>query len=611
MRNHVATMRTRRWIALAAALGGAVATGAVALPSARSAPAAPCVLPGAKPLWIDYGQGGVPAPVRAVFSRPGVIVAASGIPLPRAYRSKGASVVHFELKLPRLVGQPSAPADPATIQAKADDLYRRATVTTQCTTPTVALNELAGAGIATPWSATNTTYRANVLALVRRLAERGARPVLLIPGKLYVQGDAAAWWRNVASVADLVYESYYNADGIDRLGRIVGPRRVRLGQRSVIRTFTRAGIPVSRLGFMLGFHAEPGTLGRENLQPREKWFRVVKWQTNAARQVAVDSGTSSIWTWGWAVFGPKGVDPDKADAACVYLWTRDPALCDGPAVAGPGFNRSRVEGTILIPTGVTCISAAGKLRESGIAALAKHLKSRPAALTGLFARHALRKAFPVAGGEIAAFEREVIARSFGGAREAYLAELTRLGASLAIAQGAIADELRRRRMADQIAQGAAPAGRTVLTWTGDLTAAEADTATCRRDDLPGSGDFPASNRREIASAPLLQRLPFLVGDTIAPATPAGLVVTRTGAAVTLDWADSAEPDTIGYLVHRATTPGGPYTQLTPLWLPQSTFVDRAPPAGTTPLYLVRAVDASGNTSEPTPETPPAAPPPPA
>jgi hypothetical protein len=610
MRHHVSTMRTRRWIAPVAAVGAVVAA-ALPLPSARSAPAAPCALPDGKPLWIDYGQGAVPAPVRAVFSRPGVVVAASGIPLPRAYRSKGATVVHFELKLPNLVGRPAAPADPATIQAKADDLYRRATVSAQCTTPTIALNELAGAGIASPWSATNTTYRANVLALVRRLAERGAHPTLLIPGKLYVQGDAATWWRDVGAAADLVYESYYNADGIDRLGRIVGPRRVRLGQRSVIRTFTRAGIPVGRLGFMLGFHAEPGTLGRENLQPREKWFRVVKWQANAARQVALDTGTSSIWSWGWAVFGPRGADPDKADAACVYLWTRDPGLCDAPAVAGPGFNRSRVEGTILIPKGFTCISAAGKLPEAPIANLARLLKSRPAALATLFTRHALRKAFPVAGGEITTFEQEVILRGFGGSREAYLAELARRGVSLGIAQGAIADELRRRHMAELIAEGAGPAGRTVTSWTGDLTAAEADTATCLRDDLPGSGDFPASNRREIASAPLLQRLPFLVSDTVAPATPAGLVATVTSGAVTLDWADSAEADVVGYVVYRATTPGGPATRLTPLWLPQSAFVDRAPPAGVTPLYTVRAVDASGNASEPTPETPPAAPLPPA
>lgn len=68
---------------------------------------------------------------------------------------------------------------------------------------------------------------------------------------------------------------------------------------------------------------------------------MVKREGLAVRQVAKELAVGSVWSWGWARFAGTPADPAKQDAACVYLWTRDPDLCDAPAAAGKGFNPSR------------------------------------------------------------------------------------------------------------------------------------------------------------------------------------------------------------------------------------------------------------------------------
>src|SRR5207247_1053213 len=141
-----------------------------------------CGLTSTTPLWIDYAEGSVAPDVRAVFARPGVVVAASGTAIPKYFRDHGAATTYFELHLPALVGEPSDPADPGSIAAAAGSLYKRATASTACSTPVIALNELFGESLKTPWSPSNTTYRANVLALMRDLAALGARPVLFVHG---------------------------------------------------------------------------------------------------------------------------------------------------------------------------------------------------------------------------------------------------------------------------------------------------------------------------------------------------------------------------------------------------------------------------------------------
>jgi hypothetical protein len=567
---------------LAAMLSGAPARSATATHD--------CGLPDSTPLWIEFGAGSVAPPVRAVFARPGVVVAGSGTALPAEYRAKGAATVFFVLNLPSLVGMPGTPADPATVVPEADQLYDRAVASTACARPWIALNELLAPAAATPWTPNNAQYRANILTLVQRLAERGARPALLVHGDPNVAGDAAAWWANVGRSATVVYESYYNAKNISPLGPVIGNRRMRLGMRSIVRRFVGVGIPRDRLGFMMGFHVALGTGGREGLQPSQEWFRVVKWEALTARQIAVDERIPTIWSWGWADFGPQSIDPDKPAAACVYLWTRDPALCDGPSAAGAGFNASLSEGQIVLPAGVHCGFAGGVVRSKSIANLQRLTGNRRAAITALFGRAVLGARVRVPSAQVLSVERQVIRVVFKGSRKAYVKALQRRKATVEIARGILADELRRRRIARS-------AGQTALTWAADVTSAAAATAICLRDELPGYGDFPRSNTLDVDVVPLPSFLPFLHRDRKAPAAPQAVVATReAGGAVLLEWTDGREPDLAGYDVYRAATPGGPYTKLTSTPLVRSTYRDARAPTGAVQFYVVRAADTSRNAS---------------
>src|SRR5205814_5651487 len=137
-------------------------------------------------------------------------------------------------KMPRRVGTPSAPADPSTIEAAAEAQYGKAVERTDgCATPLIVENELFGAGIPTPWSASTAQYRANVLAYLQDLAAKGAHPVLLI-SKSPATGssDAVAWWLSVAKVADVVREVYLPATKIWPLGSILGNRLLRQSYRN-------------------------------------------------------------------------------------------------------------------------------------------------------------------------------------------------------------------------------------------------------------------------------------------------------------------------------------------------------------------------------------------
>jgi hypothetical protein len=567
---------------------------------AGGAAAAPCGLPDAAPVWIDYGESVVKPDVRAVLERPGVTVATSGTAVPAEFRSKGAATTYFVLHLAQLVGEPAAPADPASIAAAAAKLLAQAQASTACPTPWIALNELLGAAAATPWSPTNAQYRANVLALVQALAAGGAHPALLVHGDPYVGGDAAAWWLQVAQSADIVYEAYYDATNIARLGPLGGNRRMRQGMRGIARRFTDLGVPTARLGFMLGFHSAqtPGIGGRQGLQPREAWLRVVKWEALAARQVATDVGATSIWSWGWGTFGPESADPDKAAAACVWLWARDASLCDGPGTGGPAFDASLSEGQIVLPAGDYCAFAGGRrIAKATVDALLGLSGDRHTAVTAAFEQASLQNAASVAGAQVLAVERRAIARTFHGSRSAYLRALARRHATLGVVRALIRDELRRRAIA------AIPAARSApLTWMNDRESKAAARATCVGDDLPGYGDFPASDALDVGVVPLLSRLRFLFADRTAPAAPASPAAAAAPGAVTLTWADGREPDLAGYAVFRSTASGGPYKRLnTMLLLARPAVTDRSAPAGAPSYYVVRAVDSSGNLSAPSAE----------
>src|SRR5688500_14320917 len=147
---------------------------ALALPAQAHA-VGQCGLPSSSPWWIDFGT----PDLIDVFAKPGLIVSGSTGDFPARLRAAGARTVYWDMNLNRRVGTPSAPADPGLIVERANRLFDFAATQSGCEKPVIALNELFGAGLATPWSASNARYRDNVLVLLRTLAGRGARPFLL------------------------------------------------------------------------------------------------------------------------------------------------------------------------------------------------------------------------------------------------------------------------------------------------------------------------------------------------------------------------------------------------------------------------------------------------
>ena len=194
-------------------------------------------------------------------------------------------------------------------------------------------------------------------------------------------------------------------------------------------------------------------------------------------------------------------------------------------------------------------------------------------------------------------EQAAIAR-FHGKRRGYLEALTRSHATLAVARGAIRDELLRRATAQSSPR---PAGRTTLQWSAEHEASAVATTICLHDDLPGSGDFPVSENREVGVVPVLARLRFLLADRHLFAAPPAPVATSGGAGiVALTWPYGAEPDLAGYRVYRSPTSGGPYQPVGP-FLDRAAFVDATVPRGTAVYYVIRAADTSGNMSGPSSE----------
>ena len=451
-------------------------------PSAATA-APGCNLPQTRPLWIDFGDGSVPFWDR-IFARPGVIAAASNFLAPPRLRAAGAKTVYWDMHLKNRVGTPVAPASPSVIEDRADRLFLRAVASSDCATPVIALNELFGAGTATPWSAGNAQYRANVLAFVRRLSARGARPYLLVSSSPFTGGEAGQWWRDVSESADLVREVYFAGPRIHRQGALVGSRTMRVALRNAVQSFVDIGIPRARIGLMLGFHTTRGVgSGREGLQPTSAWLQVVKLEALAARQVARETGVGSVWSWGWGAWSEGERDADKEAAACVWLWARDARLCDAPRLAGPGFDVSRTEGQL--PPGAVCMLGKGVVTRAQLASVARVTGDQESALSVLYARVVLREHVDVPPTRVRAAEAALVARTFGGSWPAYRAALGRAGASRVLARGVLADQLReaelRRRLRVAPASGAAilafyetyselpareVAARTPLWWLG-------------------------------------------------------------------------------------------------------------------------------------------------
>jgi hypothetical protein len=517
------------------------------------AAAAPCGLPDTKPLWIDYGT---PELIDR-FGRPGVIVAGSGAQYPALVRSRGAKTVYWDMYLSTRVGTPSAPADPHGLPAKAARVFDFAVLTAGCPDPVIAMNELFGASTPTPWTPTTARYRANVLEWARLLKAKGGHPVLLVSSEPYTGGDAGQWWRELAQVADIALEKYFNASAVHRAGPELGSRRMRTSMRDSLAKLFAIGVPPTKLGVVLAFQTRRGTGGREGLEPAGAWFEIAKLQALAARQIARELGLAQIWSWGWAFFNEQARDPDKLGAACVWLWARDPRLCDAAALP-ERFDRDLRAGQIDLGRGVRCALGDATVRTNEIAALARVTRDADAALTALYARLVQRRVAEVRPGEVRAAERVIVQRRFGGDRGRYAAALARARATPAVALGVIADGLRREAIQARL-RAPAPSAAEMAEFAATYSAVALR-------DIPGSGSVPGV-------APDTQ-LGLLPAELARPVIRRALGhISRAGAYD--GWAERRQDAALAELRctrDRLPTPGGvPLTA----WLP---FLEPFPPS---------------------------------
>ncbi len=487
-------------------------------------------MPTAAPYWVDFADGSVP--FWQLFARPGIIGAGSSQTVLPQLRAAGASTIYFDLYMRYRVGNLTEPLDTETVIAKSNELFEMAVMRTGCSRPRIAENELFSANAPAPWSGAAAQYRANVLTMVKTLAERGAQTYLLVSKKPAADPVTTDWWRELAKYSYLVPEVYLNARQTYAMGAIAGNRRLRTGMRRELGDFMALGIPSQRLGIMLGFQVAPGTGGREGLQPASAWYRHVKWQALAAKQVAREIPIDSIWSWGWGTWSEAGDDPDKPTAACVYLWTRNSALCDALSQAGPDFNSSLSEGQINLPGGARCLVGGKRLTDSAVAALTRLTGDEDAAASVLYARLVENAALnaPISTKRVAAAERIIVARRFHGSRGAYRRALARAHVSTRTAREIIGDELRRRSVSAGL-RALGPSAKEVSEYIRDR-----GSERVRRVRVDRGVDWLAGRRSGWALASLAPQPVFRVpaGEERTVATALGNVkITPTGAATKL------------------------------------------------------------------------------
>jgi hypothetical protein len=444
-------------LALAAALAAAAVVALLPAASAASPRVNPlsaaerdCGLPQKYPLWIDFGDGSVP--FWDMFAKPGLVSGAANFVYPSKIRALGGHTIYFDLNFHRRLGSPSKPVDTQSVIESANRLFYYASASSGCQRPWIGLNELFGASLPTPWSQTNALYRSNVLTFVKILADHGAHVFLFVNSSPYGADEAGDWWREVAKYTDFVREVYFASPVLYQQGPVLAGRTLRRSFRNGVLEFTQLGIPVSKVGIFLGFQTEKGNGGREGLA-RLAWFRTIKWQVLAARQVSRELKFATIWSWGWGEWGGGSVDRDKPAAACVYLWTRDPRLCDGPKAAGRGFDTSLAEGQINLRRGVQCVVDGSPMAERAVLRLNALTHDPQVSFSAVFARAVAGRYARVTNADIRALERAVVATRFGGSFGAYRAALAREGAAGGVARGILGDELRRAQIESRIRAG--------------------------------------------------------------------------------------------------------------------------------------------------------------
>jgi len=467
------------------ALGGVLtaAMAVFAIPAASAGAAANC-LPDGSPLYVDYASASVTFRDQ-VFMRPGLILTLDDLPTKQSnpaagFRQAGAVTTYWDEHLEKIVGTPSSPTDPSEVAADAATLIANAKQSSGCGNPIIALNELIPPGGASAFSVAQ--YRANVLQLIGAITAGGGRAVLALPFTTpTAAGPAANFLVQASQQASLVLEIYFNNNQLFQQGALLASRNIRIGFRTQIAKFEALGIPAADLGIMLGFQSGPGQQGREGLQPAANWLEMVKLQELAAKQVTSDTGIATIWSWGWGTFNnPGSADPDKQAAACVYLWTRDPTLCNAPG--SYAFDTDLNEGQIELPSGVQCGWAGGAIKVRDLARLTRALKGNQAtAQTALLERGVVKATARAPSASVTKAQQAIVKATFKGSSRRYSRALRRNKLGRTTARAIIADQIAEQLVTQKVKP------QPYATWLGGQEATALTTTTCLLDQIPTAG----------------------------------------------------------------------------------------------------------------------------
>jgi hypothetical protein len=488
------------------ALGGvlAAAIAIVAMPASSAGAAANC-LPDGSPLYVDYANSSVTFRDQ-VFQRPGLILTMDDLPTKQGdpaagFRQAGAVTTYWDEHLEKIVGMPSSPAAASSIGPAAATLVANAKQSSGCGNPIIALNELIPPGGAS--SSAVAQYRANVLALINAITAGGGHAVLALPFTTPMgAGPAADFLTQASQQASLVLEIYFNNNRLFQQGALLASRNLRIGFRTQIAKLGALGIPASDIGIMLGFQSGAGQSGREGLQPASSWLEMVKLEQLAAKTVAGDTGIATIWSWGWGTFNNLGsADPDKQAAACVYLWTRDPTLCNAPA--SYPFNTDLNEGQIQLPSGVQCGWTGGSIKVRDLARLTRALKgNQPMAASALLERGVVKATARAPGAAVRKVVTQIVSSQFKGSSRRYSRALRQAKLGTTTAKAIIGDQIAEQLVAAKVKPQTYPA------WLGGQETTALNTATCLLDQIPTAGHVD-----------LTKTFPFLRVSTSTPKPP--------------------------------------------------------------------------------------------
>ena len=338
--------------------------------------------------------------------------------------------------------------------AVAEALRRTRVASTGCETPIIALNELNGASTDDAVDGERTrSYRAERPpdAPARAQPNRARRPFLLVPGPVRGLKSPYIWRRGARLVAP-------GGSGRVPRSRAALQRALHLGMGPssaadargwrcaiAISAFTGIGIPAATLGLLLGFQSGPEGRTRGAPAELEPWFcSSSRTRSQRAGRPGARPRPDLVVGLGHVLRGWRR--PGQAGGRLRLPLGARPALCDGPAVAGPGSTPRRPRARSLPTRGRAVRARRHGDPDIGDRPYLQGDRRAPAsrvdgALPEGRRERAPPRSLPTSSSR--RIKRILIALRFGGKLSPhYLAALRRAGASLAVARAVIADELR-------------------------------------------------------------------------------------------------------------------------------------------------------------------------